>query len=770
MTASSLFFDGKLFFKPGSYSIVDASGLAQIGLGASGTVAVIGTATGGRPADTMSEASEFLRVTRPGKENELFTAGNLLEAIPMLFSPCNDQDIPGGAQLIIPMKVNPDTQSTATFANGSGDSLVLTSVDYGEEQNQIQVEISTGTNQGKQIVVTMEDIIQTGDDIGGDPFFTCIYRPATGAGGVGWETMTMSVLTGGQVRANGTFAQAGLDSALTTTLAGAYTAISSNAGDTTQTLTVYGLKSGVPTRVQVTMNGTSAVSLGSGWDATGIKGAILSAVGAGNITIRDSAVTTELTITAGQVQGAAIKTSSFFVKGALTQVSSGASTNRVWYIGRNSSGTVVIDRLALTGTSPVTSAVTTLVTLEAIVFGEVEAAQTVTISGKALETTASTQNTLRKVSDFVNARQVPNSPDPYGFDLTITTTRTTFDVSLLDTVSGEDIFSPVEAEFTADLNELVEFINNNMDLVTAEAASGAIGVPDNTTQPVFLAGGTTVAASTGDWQYAIDLCKKMRINTIVPLTADPAVHAYLKTHCAYMCGVGKSERDGVVGLMNAGLTDLASKTEIQEQILDLNTRHIRAVAQSVDLFNKAGELTTFDPPFHACLVAGGQAGSPVGTPLTFKIPNVLDFHQDDSWSPVDDAEEMIQSGLMFMEEVDGIGRRWVRNITTHLSSSNIAFTEASVNQAVNFAVYNFRTNMEVSVGKKGFSGTINAAKAVALGTLGLLVDQEILTQYRGLSVDLVVDVLEVSVEIAPVIPINFVRNVLHLVTVRQSAA
>jgi hypothetical protein len=123
-----------------------------------------------------------------------------------------------------------------------------------------------------------------------------------------------------------------------------------------------------------------------------------------------------------------------------------------------------------------------------------------------------------------------------------------------------------------------------------------------------------------------------------------------------------------------------------------------------------------------------------------------------------------------MEEVDGVGRRWVRNITTNVASNNIAFTEASVNQAVNFSVFNFRTNMEVSVGKKGFSGTINAAKNVAINTLGLLVDNQILTQFRALTIDLVVDVLEVSVEIAPVIPINFVRNVLHLVTVKQSAA
>jgi hypothetical protein len=131
---------------------------------------------------------------------------------------------------------------------------------------------------------------------------------------------------------------------------------------------------------------------------------------------------------------------------------------------------------------------------------------------------------------------------------------------------------------------------------------------------------------------------------------------------------------------------------------------------------------------------------------------------------------MVQAGLLFLEQVEGVGRRWVRNVTTHLSTDNIAFVEGSVNEAVNFAAFNFRTNMEFAVGKKGFSGTVNGAKGVAINTLGLLVDAGVLVTWRSLSIELVVDVLEVSVEIAPVIPINFVKNTLHLVTVRQAAA
>jgi hypothetical protein len=93
-----------------------------------------------------------------------------------------------------------------------------------------------------------------------------------------------------------------------------------------------------------------------------------------------------------------------------------------------------------------------------------------------------------------------------------------------------------------------------------------------------------------------------------------------------------------------------------------------------------------------------------------------------------------------------------------------------VNEAVNISVFNFRTNLEFAVGKPGFSGTINATQGIAIATLGLLVDAGTITQYRSLDIELIVDVLEVSVELSPVIPINFVKSTVHLVTIQQAAA
>jgi hypothetical protein len=237
-----------------------------------------------------------------------------------------------------------------------------------------------------------------------------------------------------------------------------------------------------------------------------------------------------------------------------------------------------------------------------------------------------------------------------------------------------------------------------------------------------------------------------------------------------MAGQGKSERDGVSGILNGAANNVPTKTEIKAAVIAVNSRHMRLVGQAVERFNSAGEKQEFLPPYTAAIIAGMQAGTTVGTPLTNKYLNVLGLRQDSSWNPVDDAEEMIKAGLLFAEEIDGKGRRVVRNITTHLTTSNIAFVEASVNQAVNFAVFEFRNTMEYAVGRKGFSGTIGVTKSLAKTKLGLLVDEEIITGWRSLDIEITLDVMDVNVELAPVIPINFVRSTIHLVTMAQLAA
>jgi hypothetical protein len=440
--------------------------------------------------------------------------------------------------------------------------------------------------------------------------------------------------------------------------------------------------------------------------------------------------------------------------------------------GTNAAGSLILEKLTLGGTTPVIGA-GSFTTITRILMAAVAAARTVTLSAQAARSSAAVQNTIKKAADYFNARQeILPEPVTRGFTFTLVTPLTSFRPANLDvSVAPTDVKTPANPGFKADLYAVVAWIKQNSQLVSAKAATGASGgAPGDTANPVFLVGGTEGVTTFADYQRALNLLKKIRVNSIVVLTGDPAVHAALDAHCAFMGGIGRSERDGFVGVLNGSLDDVPTKDEYKAQIVDLNSRHIRAFGQAIERYNSAGERQEFLPPFEACVAAGMQAGSPVGTSLTFKYANVLGFRQHATWNPTDDAEEMIQAGACFLENIDGVGRRWVRNVTTHLSSNNIAFIEGSVNEAVNFAVFNFRTAMEAAVGKRGFLGTVNAAKGTAIGILGQLVDAGAVVTYRGLDLELIVDVLEVSVELAPVIPINFVKTTVHLVTVRQAAA
>lgn len=768
---TTIFFNGRVISVPGSYSEIDASGLESVGLSAVGIVAVLGTAEGGKPVSAITETKDFIRINQPEKARGIFRSGDLREVADILFAPAKDPDIRGGAVQMVAMKVNPATQSLGVLANAYGDALNLASKDYGAFTEQVNVSIGTGTTKGKTISIIFEDVTEAADNVGGDEMFKLKYVKPTN----GWDTMLAQVIAGGEIKATATRAQVGLDSEITDTGApGVVEVLSASAGDVGQKVTVYGLDgTGTPKSEVLTLNGTTPVIGTQIFAAAGVLGAYVSTgTTAGVVTVRVSpggATIMSLAAGTGQTTAKGLKLGvTMYAAGAMTLVADGATTKVAILVGLNASGQVILEKFTLTGAVPVVG-VSTFSQITAIVLGDVEAARTVTISGVAAWAKAASQKTLIKAADYFNARYVATVG---GFVFTLVSPLTTLAIGNLDvTVSAVSCLSPAEPSFYADLWAVMSWINQNSQYVVATVATGAKGgAPSNTTSPLFLAGGSEGTALFADWQKALNLLKQTTVNTVVVLTADPAVHAALDAHCAYMGGIGRNERDGVVGLMNAGMTDVATKDEIKSQIVDLNTRHIRAVAQAIERFNTAGERQEFTPPFHAAMIAGMQAGSDVGTPLTFKYVNALGFRQHSSWNPTDDAEEMIQAGLCFLENVEGIGRRVVRNITTHLSSNNIAFTEGSVNQAVNFAAFNFRTNMEAAVGKKGFAGTITAAKGVAIGTLGLLVDNTILVAYRSLAIELIVDVMEVSVEMAPVLPVNFVKNTIHLVTIRQSAA
>jgi hypothetical protein len=388
--ATTIFFGGRLIGVPGSYSIVDDTGLEQIGLGASGIVAVLGTAEGGKPVSEIEELKDFIRFTRPGKVGETFRSGNLLQAAPILFAPASDTDILAGAQEMVAMKVNPATQSEATFANAQGDAMKITSKDYGAFTEQVNVSIQDGTTKGKLLTIIFEDDTESVDDLGGDDIFKLKYEASTNS----WTTMTGQVLAGGLVETKGTRDVGGLDSDIGTTLAsaGAIQVVSDNAADVGMVVTVYGLEetTGNPIKEVFTLDGTNTHVGTKNFEAGDVLGVKIVGTTAGNVSVEPSGGGADVfTVAAGadQVAGLVLG-ATMYAASAVTLVSDGASTKDAMLVGTNASGAELLEKVTLTGTAPVNSS-GVYATITAIVLGDVESAQTLTVSATTAKTTES---------------------------------------------------------------------------------------------------------------------------------------------------------------------------------------------------------------------------------------------------------------------------------------------------------------------------------------------------------------------------------------------
>ena len=110
--ATAIFFGGRRINIPGAYSELDTTQLSTVSPAAVGIVSLIGTAEGGKPLSVTSEDSDATRVDTIIKR---YRSGDLRTASLFAFEPANDDAVPFGAQRLVNVKVNPATQSSATF-------------------------------------------------------------------------------------------------------------------------------------------------------------------------------------------------------------------------------------------------------------------------------------------------------------------------------------------------------------------------------------------------------------------------------------------------------------------------------------------------------------------------------------------------------------------------------------------------------------------------------------------------------------------------------
>lgn len=746
---TTIIVDGVEKAVPGAYTSIDASALDVPTQQSVGIIGMLGTGVGGKPYSALVDvATDVQKAKTSGQVKRLVRDGDLREVGAVLFKPgVAGGKIQGGAAQVVLMKVNPAVAAHADFVNADGNALRITAADYGNFTNQIKVTIAAGTNGGKKVVIDFENTTEIHDDLGLTGKATLIY-----AGGSDGATTATVANSGTVMTLAMTRVDAGLDTGFTQAPgASSLEVVSANAGDTTQTVTVLGLDaSNVPQSVIVTLNGTTPVAITGTWNLE--TAIVMSAVAVGTVTLRiASAGATVVQLTAGQTSKGKTVLDIPVVSGTLTVVASGATTKKLVLRGVTAAGVALSQAVTLNGTTPVT--ITGLFArYTSIELGNVEAARNVTLAASMVVLTFTSFDTLAKLedkiesvhSDFTWTALIGNQSEVLSTSLDIFTAVTMLTLVTINAV----------------LADIITQVNATSTLGVASRLTPGTGAPTNI-GPIFLAGGhegdagnpNVPTALFADWQAGLDLMKQLDVNTVIVNTSDAAVHAALDEHIAFMCGQGQMERDAKVGAATN-----ETKTALKARVLALNTRHIAVFAQDVPLFDTDGVLTYQPPYFQAALVAAGQAGVSVGTPLTEAFFDVKGPpRQHSSWNPIEDGDEMIKAGLSIMRHVDGTGVKLVRGNTSYLASTNVVFSEASANQALNFAVRAFRARLQLSIGKKGFKGSVRDAKAKCIGVLDDLTkgDDPILVAYTNLVVTLIADRMDVEVGMAPVLPINF---------------
>tara|TARA_R100001594_G_scaffold140155_2_gene185128 strand:- start:960 stop:2483 length:1524 start_codon:yes stop_codon:yes gene_type:complete len=339
------------------------------------------------------------------------------------------------------------------------------------------------------------------------------------------------------------------------------------------------------------------------------------------------------------------------------------------------------------------------------------------------------------------------------------------------------------ANLRDDLNTLITAINANSSLVTAARNTSVVAAGSRipsflpTSSPAALTGAARGTSSNADWQNGLDELLKTRINIVVPLISDDlseaglgstatvdAVIAQLSSHVKTAKGIGRNERNAYASINASDLDDALVTAQ------DLNNPDVSVVFQQPTVLNIDSNLVQQDAWAHAMLAAGMQAGSPVGEPLTYKYVKANQVAQPASLDPLDRtiSNQLLLGGVMFTEFIKGKGHRWVRGLTSYLTDDNLAYTDISVNEVLNFVSYELRTGIEDRfTGTKALPATVMAIKSFIEGLLENYRRSEIIVDsvdptsgaavkaYHDITVTVSGDIANIRVSIFPVTGINY---------------
>jgi hypothetical protein len=259
---------------------------------------------------------------------------------------------------------------------------------------------------------------------------------------------------------------------------------------------------------------------------------------------------------------------------------------------------------------------------------------------------ASVYPTISSVIERINQKTAR------GFLAAALSARTDFIVADMDKYTSTAITTT--ATFKANLFDLMDKINGNIDIVEAERATGATGVPINVGY-TNLIGGLDGFASDSDWTEALAAMETAEVNEIVPWTTSASINALVLNHCETMTLEGKGERKCALAVPLATARG-TSAGQLYALSLAVNSRLATMHCQGVKIYNENGVLTTYEPYATSLICASLEAGRNPDYGITWAlVNNVLELVEKPGTSATDwtvqaNVEELLEHGYELIEK------------------------------------------------------------------------------------------------------------------------
>lgn len=368
----------------------------------------------------------------------------------------------------------------------------------------------------------------------------------------------------------------------------------------------------------------------------------------------------------------------------------------------------------------------------------------------------------------------------------------------IDTQAFTAITAGTSGTITADVKAAFDWLNSGSQPYVYAEDTGSIfttavaktrtlfatAADHDITYPFVLSGGTLGTLNSTSYTGVLaEIYEDLDLDLIVPIVDDylgltittsttpDSIFSAVLAHCKAMSTTKAEERIGLVGYH---FTDVggtypdgdgdALVTTLLSKASGFNSPYMVICTPRFKTFNTKGDLKFFNGTYTAAYIAGLLAAFPVGEPITNK--DITGIQSLSTYFKNRQILQLIDNGVLTVERV-GAALKVVQGVTTWISDDNFNKKEISVRLATNYIAKNCRDNLKQFIGRKNSLQILQIIKGSLVQVLRELENNEIIvgTQtypaYRNLTLTADGDIVRVSFECSPILPINFILIQIH---------